>query len=232
MTFAPLALDQAAAAARLEARQLARARLEAGMPLADYLSPLQNLTAAIVSAASTASFLADIAVLAIIDPETGADADRTLKKAEQRAQQAGNQAGHTFGEIRRDLRLSGLPVPYLGGLERLRRYKTTADAVASLSAEAEKATRADPPLALRYIEDPAINLAGVLGQLGLAADKLHAGINDAYTLLPRNSRATPSRATDRITQSAADLKTARVHVRRAHSIIGDALDTQRKMATW
>jgi hypothetical protein len=202
------------------------------MPLADYLSPLQNLTAAIVSAAGTAARLADIAVLTITDPETGADADSTLKKAEQRAHQAGDQAGHTFSEIRRALQLSGLTVPYLGGLERLRRYKTTADAVASLSAEAEKATHADPPLALRYIEDPAINLAGVLGQLSLAADKLRAGIDDAYTRLPKNSRATPSRATDRINQSSTDLKAARAHIRRAHSIIGDALAAQRKMAAW
>jgi hypothetical protein len=228
----PLALDQAAAAALIEARRLAGARLEPGMPLPDYLQPLQNLTAAIVSGASTASRLADIAVLAIIDPETGADADGALKKAERRGHQAGDQVSHTFSEIRRALRLSGLTVPYLGGLERLRRYKTTATVLASLSAEAEKAVHADPPLALRYIEDPAANLAGVLEQLGLAAGKLGAGIGDAYTRLPRNSRAEASRATDRIAQSSNDLEAASGHVTRAAGIISDALASQRKMATW
>lgn len=232
MNVNPLALDQAAATARLEARRLAGARLEAGMPLADYLHPLQNLTAAIFSAASTAAHLADLAVLTIIDPEIGSNAGGALTKAERRAQQAGDQAGHAFSEIRRALRLSALTVPHLGGLERLRRYKTTADAAAALAAEAEKATRADPRLALRYIADPAANLADVLEQLGWAAAKLSAGIDDAYTHLPKNSRATPRRTTDRIDQSATDLAAAAGRVDRAAGIIGDAVDAQRKMATW
>lgn len=232
MTVDPFALDQAAAAARLEARRLAAARLEDGMPLTGYLQPLQNLTAAIVAAASTASRLADIAVLAIIDPEVGANADQALKRAERRAHLAGNQSSHAFSEIRRALQTSGLAMPNLGGLERLRRYKTTADAVANLSAETEKAIRSDPPLALRFIEDPATNLADVLKQLGLAAGKLRAGVDGAYAHLPPGSRAKARRATDRITQSGDDLNTASGHVSRAAGIISDALASQRKMATW
>jgi hypothetical protein len=228
----PSALDQAAAVARLEAHHLAVARLEPGMPLSGYLQPLQNLTHAIVCAATTASRLADIAVLTIIDPETGADADRALKKAERRAHQACDQTGHTFGEIRIALRTSGLAMPYLGGLERLRRYKTTADAVAALSAEAEKASLASPPLPLKYLEDPATNLAVILVRLSQAADKLRTGIDDAYTHLPRNSTAKASSATDRITQSIKDLEKASGHVKQAAGIISDALASQRKMATW
>jgi hypothetical protein len=228
----PLALTQAAAAARLEVRRLADAHLEPDLPLTGYLQPLQNFTAAIISAASTAARLADIAVLNIIDPAVADDAGGDLKKAERRAHQAADQVSHAFDEIRRALRAGGQTVPYPGGTERLRRYKTTADALASLSAEAGKAARVSEPLALGRLEDPAAGLADMLGLLGQASAKLRTGIDDAYTRLPENGHAKASRATDHMTQAGTCLARASGYATWASGTISDAITEQRKLATW
>jgi hypothetical protein len=226
----PLALTQAAAAARVEVRRLAAAHLEPDLPLTSYLQPLQDFTAAIVSAASTAAWLGGIAILNIIDPATADDADGDLKKAERRALQAAGQASHAFDEIRRALRAAGRTGPYPGGRERLRRYKTAADALASLSSEADKAARVSEPRALRHLEDPAADLADVLGLLGQASAKLCAGIGDAYTRLPENGRANASRATDRMTQASTCLAKASGYATCAAGTISDAITSQRQVA--
>jgi hypothetical protein len=225
-----LELGQAAAAAQIEADQLARARLEPGMPLAGYLPPLQHLTDAILSASSTAARMAGLASLTIIDPAAGATAENDLKQAQRVSYQAAYECTLTIDVITRVLRKNGRLMPPSDGLPRLRRYKTTAEAAAGLDSQCSEALRDPPPL--QWLEDPAGNLAAILDRLARAGDKLRAGVDDAYTRFPGARPRDVGAATDRITQAGGYLLKASGHASRAAEIISANVPAQRKAGEW
>ena len=225
MSGDPRALAHAAGEARLEARELARTWIGSDTPLKAYLQPLQDIAHALTCAAGAAHRLADLAQAGISDPEAGSAAGRSLKKAGRLTDDAGGECGQAFDEASGALRL----VPRLGAPGCYRRYKTTADALARLSAEAEKALKADLPL--RYLEAPAEHFYTTLYRLGHAAARLGVSLDNAWARhLGDGGRAKPDRGDGRLAHASETLIRASGCAARAAGIISDALPQAQRRA--
>jgi hypothetical protein len=222
----PLALGRAAASAYGEAHELARIRPDPGMPLPGYLQPLQDLTYAVACASGTAGRLADMAGIAIDDPEAAASARKALRDAAVLAGHAADHLDTAYDEVRRIIRLTGRGLPRPDGTPSIRRFRTTAAALQHLSDESGTARAAHPPLALDFLQDPASHLIVILARLGQASEKLRAGIDHALTSPPRLPPRKASRATSPVAYAGNRLMKSSGTANQGARIISDELTRQ------
>jgi hypothetical protein len=225
------ALVQAAADASREALALAGTRYDPGMPLAGYLLPLRNVSAALTATAGTAAHMATLAEVIIVDPQAATAARRGLRQAARRTYWAASEAGSAADEARLALRTAGADLPRADESPGTRRARATARALEQLTGEARTALRSPLPH-LAALERVTVTLAAILMSLEQACWQMRPGIIGAYGQLQPRPLASRHAAIAKthIDQGTAVLRNARTTTNQASRTISETLAWHRKMS--